>query len=222
MEVFICVIIQVGFASISAFPTNSEEDIAGRTFGVFSAQVRDSSSYPLVLDPLRINKLTCGSLLTLLDYSTPALTVSADACLILGLIVASLGALPRLLAPKETSFEGGALGAVDAFRQGFVDVGQGVFDNKVAPLRIPVENLLNSNEAKIEALHQKFKSPFQKRKMQMIKRSQNRSRKVNLVDISREELKTFNELPKVAQENILDEAVLTLDKVFRTHAGYKK
>merc|ERR1712106_1204383 len=151
-----------------AFPANVKENADGRTFGVMSATVRDSSSYPLVLDPTKINKLTCGSLLTLLDNSTPALTVTADACLILGLLAASFGALPMLLSPTQSPVQGGAFGVIDTVSNTFVDVGQGVFDRKVASLRIPVKNILTSRDS------QAFKG-FRKRN----------------IDISKEELKKF-------------------------------
>ena len=180
--------VSYSIGAIKALPLAGDK----RTFGVLSATVRDSSSYPLVLDPFKINKVTCGSLLTLLDFSTSDLTVTADACLILGLLVASFGALPMLLSPKPSSFEGGAFGAIDAVRDGFVDVGQGVFDQKVAALRIPVKNIINSRD-KQEAARRK-------------------------IDISKAELETFNKLPKDDQEVVLKEAVHALEKVVRTHA----
>ena len=73
-----------------------------------------------------------------------------------------------LLAPKESPVEGGAFGAFNAVSSGLVDVGQGVFDKKVASLRIPVENILSSRDS--PAFRQKF-------------------RKRN-IDISKEELKS--------------------------------
>ena len=176
-------------AGVQAFPSR----VGGpRTFPVLSATVRDSSSYPLVSDPFRINKLTCSSLLTLLDFSTPALTVSADACLILGLMFASFGALPMLLAPPPSAVDRGEVvrTAAGTGANRFVDVGQGVFDKQVASLRIPVENLLSSSDA----------PGIQRRKL----------------EISQEELKRFNNLPKIEQEIILQEAVLALERTLST------
>ena len=123
-----------------------------------SATVRDSSSYPLVLDPLRINKVTCRSLLTLLDYSSPALTVIADLVLSWVRLLLAVGCL-------------------------MLDTGQGVFDKKVASLRIPVENILSSRDSPA------FRQGFRKRN----------------IDISKDELKRFNHLPKVEQEYALEE-----------------
>ena len=100
-----------------------------------------------------------------------------------------------LLAPKESPVEGGAFGAFNAVSSGLVDVGQGVFDKKVASLRIPVENILNSRDSPA------FRHGFKRRN----------------IEISKEELKRFNHLPKVDQEYVLDEAVLALEEVFQTH-----
>ena len=65
--------------AVSAYspPDNSGENMA-RTFGVLTAQVRDSFLYPLILNPLNVNKLTCGSVLTLYDNSSSDITVAAD------------------------------------------------------------------------------------------------------------------------------------------------
>ena len=67
-----------------------------RSFGVFKAEVRDSTSLPLVVDPTKINKITCGSFLTLMESPDPSLTVSMDVCL-LGLILVSFGAVPMVV-----------------------------------------------------------------------------------------------------------------------------
>ena len=99
-------------------------------------------------------------------------------------MVASFGALPMLLAPPPSVVDRGEV--VTPTAQKLVDVGKGVFDNEVAALRIPVENLLSSSDA----------PGFQRRKLK----------------ISQEELKRFNNLPKVEQEIILQEAVLALER----------
>ena len=74
----VSILLQVWMTTLFALPANLEEMEDGRTFGVLSATVRDSSSYLLVLDPLRINMVTFGSLLTLLYYSSPDLTVTVE------------------------------------------------------------------------------------------------------------------------------------------------
>ena len=76
-----------------------------------------------------------------------------------------------------------------------VDVGQGVFDKKVASLRIPVENILSSRDSPA------FRQRFRRRN----------------IDMSKGELKRFNYLTKVDQDYILDEAALALEEVFQTH-----
>jgi hypothetical protein len=50
--------------------------------------------------------------------------VTADACLIWGLLVASFGASPMLIAPTVSLIKGGALVAFDAVSSGLVDVGK--------------------------------------------------------------------------------------------------
>ena len=61
---YLCLLLTV----VSAYSPldNSEENMA-RTFGVLTAQVRDSFLYPLILNPLDVNMLTCGSVLTLYE-----------------------------------------------------------------------------------------------------------------------------------------------------------
>ena len=50
----------------------------------FSKTLQDtgSSLYPVLVRPWTVNKVTCGSLLTLLDNSLSDVTVSFDACLV--------------------------------------------------------------------------------------------------------------------------------------------
>merc|ERR1719384_1533657 len=78
-----------------AFPQPAKAE--GRFLNDFRAQLRDTTLYPLILNPLDINKLTCGSFLTLFDNSNSDITVAADACLF-GLLLGTLGvgALPLL------------------------------------------------------------------------------------------------------------------------------
>jgi hypothetical protein len=110
----------------------------GRSFGVFKAEVRDSSSYP---EPTKINKVTCGSYLTVLDNSSPSLTVSADACL-LGLILASFGAIPVIMSQPQVN--GGVLAALSSLSKQLANS--------------EIENILQLPRTKLEAFQKKFKS----------------------------------------------------------------
>ena len=96
-----------------------EEEKEGRSFGVFKAEVRDSNIYPISFDPTKINKVTCGSYYTIMDQSTDALTVSADACL-LGLMVATFGAIPLMLSMQENR-EGGLLDLLNTVSRQLAD-----------------------------------------------------------------------------------------------------
>ena len=82
-----------------------------------------------------------------------------------------------LFAPAESQVQERVFGSFDVVSSRLVDVGQGVFDKKVASLRIPVENILSSRDS--PAVRQGF-------------------RRRN-IEISKEELKRFNSLPKVDQ-----------------------
>ena len=73
------------------------DDNMAKTFGVLTAEVRDSFLYPVLLNPLSINKLTCGSVLTLYDNSDSDITVAADICLITLLIGKLMVLFPIIL-----------------------------------------------------------------------------------------------------------------------------
>merc|ERR1711892_464034 len=119
-------------------------DGIGRSFGVFKAEVRDSATYPLVLDPTKLNKVTCGSYFTIMDNSTPSLTVSADACL-LGLILVTFGAIPLLMSQQDqTNTEGG-------FLDSFSSLSQQLSNSEF-------EQILDLPKSKLAALQKKFKS----------------------------------------------------------------
>ena len=94
--------------AVSAYspPDNSGENMA-RTFGVLTAQVRDSFLYPLILNPLNVNKLTCGSVLTLYDNSSNDITVAADICLITLLIGKLMVLLPIILENLNVDLQNG-------------------------------------------------------------------------------------------------------------------
>ena len=108
-----------------------------RTFGVLTAQVRDSFLYPLILNPLNVNKLTCGSVLTLYDNSSSDITVAADICLITLLIGKLMVLLPIILENLNVDLQNGVFGAIGSFKEG---VESGV-DNKLTALEKPIEAL---------------------------------------------------------------------------------
>ena len=131
---YLCLLLTV----VSAYspPDNSGENMA-RTFGVLTAQVRDSFLYPLILNPLNVNKLTCGSVLTLYDNSSSDITVAADICLISLLIGKLMVLLPIILENLNVDLQNGVFGAIGSFKEG---VESGV-DNKLAVLEKPIETL---------------------------------------------------------------------------------
>ena len=132
------ILLQVWMTTLFALPAHLVELEDGKTFGVLSATTRDSSSYPLVLDPLRINMVTYGSLLTLLYYSSPALTVTVE-CRCLSYFVF---ACPKLWSSTNVTRSyrftkwKRCIWSIWCLSSGLVDVGQGVFYKKVASLRI--------------------------------------------------------------------------------------
>jgi len=125
--------------TVSAFTTaeTAGNHNMARTFGVLTAEVRDSFLYPLLLNPLQINKLTCGSVLTLYDNSSNDMTVAADICLITLLIGKLMVLLPIILENLNVDLENGVFGAIGSFKEG---VESGV-DNKLTVLEKPIEAL---------------------------------------------------------------------------------
>merc|ERR1712036_63143 len=125
--------------TVSAFTTaeTAGNHNMARTFGVLTAEVRDSFLYPLLLNPLQINKLTCGSVLTLYDNSSNDMTVAADICLITLLIGKLMVLLPIILENLNVDLENGVFGAIGSFQEG---VESGV-DNKLTVLEKPIEAL---------------------------------------------------------------------------------
>ena len=203
----ICLIIQLGLGL--AIPV---DDDTGRSFGVFKAEVRDSSAYPVILDPTKINKVTCGSYWTVLDNSSPSLTVSADACL-LGLILASFGAIPLIMSQQvQTQADGGVLGA-------FSNLSKQLANSEL-------ENILQLPRTKLEAFQKKFKSirrnflssKAQKRTMTVREAAKKQTSLADdldsMVEITGEELETFNELSKEDQEDTVNKAVSALEHSF--------
>ena len=112
-------------------------DGMARTVGVLTAEMRDSFLYPLIINPFQINKLTCGSVLTLYDNSSSDITVAADICLITLLIGKLMVLLPIILENLNVDLQNGVFGAIGSFKEG---VESGV-DNKLAVLEKPIETL---------------------------------------------------------------------------------
>merc|ERR1711892_453478 len=119
---------------------DAPDDNMAKTFGVLTAEVRDSFLYPLLLNPLSINKLTCGSVLTLYDNSDSDITVAADICLITLLIGKLMVLLPIILENLNVDLQNGVFGAIGSFQEGVNKVQSGV-DNKLAVLKKPIEAL---------------------------------------------------------------------------------
>merc|ERR1712106_770692 len=115
-------------------------DNMAKTFGVLTAEVRDSFLYPVLLNPLSINKLTCGSVLTLYDNSDSEITVAADICLITLLVGKLMVLLPIILENLNVDLQNGVFGAIGSFQEGVNKVQSGV-DNKLAGLERPIEAL---------------------------------------------------------------------------------
>ena len=197
----ICLLIQLGLGSAKAMPVEDED---GRSFSVFKAELRDSSANPWIMDPTKRNKVTYGSYWTVLDNSSPSLTVSADACL-LGLILASFGAIPLIMSQQvQTQADGGVLGALSSLSKQLANS--------------EIENILQLPRTKLEAFQQKFKaiqgnflsSKAQKRTMKLREESKKQNSLKDgldsMVDITGEELETFNKISKEDQEETVDEA----------------
>ena len=127
-------------ASASAYSTEVDNPNIAKTFGVLTAQLRDSFLYPVILNPLQINKLTCGSVLTLYDNSSNNITVAADVCLITLLIGKLMVLLPIILDNLNVDLENGVFGVIGNFQEGVNKVQNGV-DNKLTALEKPIEAL---------------------------------------------------------------------------------
>merc|ERR1711892_200738 len=116
------------------------DDSMAKTFGVLTAEVRDSFLYPVLLNPLSINKLTCGSVLTLFDNSDSEITVAADICLVTLLVGKLMVLLPIILENLNVDLQNGVFGAIGSFQDGVNKVQSGV-DSKLAGLEKPIEAL---------------------------------------------------------------------------------
>merc|ERR1719350_432911 len=71
---------------VKASPIDTQDEAmehrAGEALDSLVTEFRDSSVYPLILNPLAVNKLHCGSVITFYDNSASAdATVAVDVCL---------------------------------------------------------------------------------------------------------------------------------------------
>jgi len=80
---------------------------------ILVAEFRESTVLPLILNPLQITKLTCGSLFTFYDVSTSNLTVSVDVCLVSLLLAKLLVVVPVIIEQLEITEEGGLFNILD-------------------------------------------------------------------------------------------------------------
>merc|ERR1711892_1034568 len=119
---------------------DTPDDNMAKTFGVMTAEVRDSLLYPVLLNPLSINKLTCGSVLTIFDNSDSVITVAADICLITLLIGKLMVLLPIILENMNVDLQNGVFEAIGSFQEGVNKVQSGV-GNNLAVLEKPIEAL---------------------------------------------------------------------------------
>merc|ERR1711892_814426 len=139
----ISVVVMCLAASCSASSTEltpAPDDNMAKTFGVLTAELRDSFLYPVLLNPLSINKLTCGSVLTLYDNSDSDITVAADICLITLLVGKLVVLLPIILENLNADLQNGVFGAIGSFQEGVNKVQSGV-GNNLAVLEKPIEAL---------------------------------------------------------------------------------
>merc|ERR1711892_1645448 len=138
----IVVVVCLAFASCASSNEidDTPDDNMAKTFGVMTAEVRDSFLYPVLLNPLSINKLTCGSVLTLYDNSDSDITVAADICLITLFVGKLMVLLPIILENLNVDLQNGVFGAIGSFQEGVNKVQSGV-DNKLAGLEKPSEAL---------------------------------------------------------------------------------
>merc|ERR1711892_948886 len=136
------IVVVVCFASCASSTelAGAPDDNMAKTFGVLTAEVRDSFLYPVLLNPLSINKLTCGSVMTLYDNNDSEITVAADICLITLLVGKLMVLLPIILENLNVDLQNGVFGAIGSFQEGVNKVQSGV-DNKLAVLEKPIEAL---------------------------------------------------------------------------------
>merc|ERR1711892_1526668 len=137
------IVVVVCFASCASSTelAGAPDDNMAKTFGVLTAEVRDSFLHPVLLNPLSINKLTCGSVLTFFDNSDSDITVAADICLITFLVGKLMVLLPIILENLNVDLQNGVFGAIVSFQEGVNKQVQSSVDNKLAGLEKPIEAL---------------------------------------------------------------------------------
>merc|ERR1712106_480423 len=138
--VIIAVVCLVASCASSTELAGAPDDNMAKTFGVLSAELRDSFLYPVLLNTPSINKLTCGSVLILFDNSDSDITVAADIRLITLLVGKLMVLLPIILDNLNVDLQNGVFGAIGSFQEGVNKVQSGA-DNKLAGLEKPVEAL---------------------------------------------------------------------------------
>merc|ERR1711962_1005736 len=83
------------------------------------AELRDSTVFPVLLNPFQITKLTCGSLLTFYDTGATDATVSVDLCLTALIVAKLLVVVPLLIGDINVlRTQGGIVGLMDLFWSG--------------------------------------------------------------------------------------------------------
>merc|ERR1712123_227397 len=218
--------------------TPVHDDNMAKTFGVMTAEVRDSFLYPVLLNPLSINKLTCGSVLTLYDNSDSEITVAADICLITLLLGKLMVLLPIILENLNVDLQNGVFGAIGSFQEGVNKVQSGV-DNKLAGLENPIAALVGfpdklksfgqsaaADAAAYAAPQAEYNAPqagyaaqnpyFNRRKtFESRKDSETDVDYVDLSDIKEEDLADYYNLPRSFQvakiETVLQNILLKLE-----------
>merc|ERR1712123_143157 len=216
----------------------AHDDNMAKTFGVLTAEVRDSFLYPVLLNPLSINKLTCGSVMTLYDNNDSEITVAADICLITLLLGKLMVLLPIILENLNVDLQNGVFGAIGSFQEGVSKVQSGV-DNKLAGLENPIEALVGfpdklksfgqsaaADAAAYAAPQAEYNAPqagyaaqnpyFNRRKtFESRKDSETDVDYVDLSDIKEEDLADYYNLPRSFQvakiETVLQNILLKLE-----------
>merc|ERR1712002_612819 len=83
------------------------------------AELRDSTVFPVLLNPFQITKLTCGSLITFYDTGATDATVSVDLCLTALIVAKLLVIVPLLIGDINVQrTQGGIVGLMDLFWSG--------------------------------------------------------------------------------------------------------
>merc|ERR1712098_633746 len=85
------------------------------------AELRDSTVFPVLLNPFQITKLTCGSLLTFYDTGATDAAVSVDLCLTALIVAKLVEIVPIIISDLPIlRVQGGVLGLVDRIWEGII------------------------------------------------------------------------------------------------------